>query len=120
MPSGTAMVTSFRLHNFGRADKRAASGFTLVELLVVIAIIAILSSLLLASLAQAKGAALRTVCINNQRQLYLGWFMYGQDNDGRIAGNHQDQGGDPGTPAWVSGVMTYENDFLFKQFNELS
>jgi prepilin-type N-terminal cleavage/methylation domain-containing protein len=54
--------------------------FTLIELLVVIAIIAILAALLLPALARAKDQSVRTVDVNNMRQMILGLDMYGNDN----------------------------------------
>lgn len=91
----------------------ATSGFTLIELLVVIAIIAILAGLLLPALSKAKGAAKRTICINNQRQLYLGWAMYTHDNEGRIPRNEGTGVAVPDWPDWVHGIMCYENHFFF-------
>jgi prepilin-type N-terminal cleavage/methylation domain-containing protein len=88
--------------------------FTLLELLVVIAIIGILAALLLPALARAKDMAKRVGCLNNQKQLGLGWEMYSGDFSGRMAINDVDVS-DASKPrsttkSWVAGNARYDID----------
>ncbi len=86
--------------------------FTLIELLVVIAIIAILASLLLPALIQAKAQAHRMVCLSNLKQFTLAWTMYAGDHGDAVPLNIGYPTKEP-WESWVHGDMTLDNPSRF-------
>ena len=64
--------------------------------------------MLLPALAQAKSKAAGTKCLNNVKQLVLGWTLYASDHDGRLPRNGDGgAAGDPSNPGWVRGWLVY-------------
>jgi prepilin-type N-terminal cleavage/methylation domain-containing protein len=63
---------------------RRKKGFTLIELLVVISIIALLLSILMPGLNLAKKKAASAACLSNAKQLSVAWYMYTEENNGRL------------------------------------
>jgi prepilin-type N-terminal cleavage/methylation domain-containing protein/prepilin-type processing-associated H-X9-DG protein len=75
-----------------------AGAFTLIELLAVIAILLVLASLLIPVLGEVVERARRLICVNNTRNLQVGYNMSVSDNDGSLP-----NGCTGGPDAWSSG-----------------
>lgn len=88
-----------------RSRSTQSDAFTLIELLVVIAIIALLISILLPSLQNAREQAKRAVCASNIHQHMLATVYYGEENQDRLP--------------WIPGVNNNRCSAPYSQYAQL-
>lgn len=111
-------------------DRRATlrSGFTLVELLVVIAIIAILVSLIMPAVQQARAAARKSQCQNNLKQISLALHNFHDTNGAfppaRLVLNTSRESNETATlvgldePSWLVRILPHlEQTAMFEEWD---
>jgi len=82
-----------------RAKVRVGA-FTLIELVVVILLIGLLAAMLLPRFTPAKQRAMAAVCMNNQKQIAVGFAVWASDNNNKLP--WQVSTNDDGTKEFVS------------------
>ena len=69
-----------------RVSNQKTAAMTLVEVLVVIAVLVVLAAMLLSvdDERPGKAKAMRIYCVNNLKQIGLGYFLWAGDHDGKF------------------------------------
>lgn len=88
------------------------NGFTRADLLAMVFTLAMVALVFLPAWARTRARPQAAQCLYNLRQLALGWQMYANDSNGRLAANH---GSFPANydytataPNWVAGRLDYQ------------
>lgn len=115
-----ALVVARGVDNIGvfavRSSSAAArAAFTLIELLMVIAVIALLVSLLLPALGQARKAAKGAVCLSGLRSMGQAVLMYGDASKEHFPISSHTVGSLVAPDAWLTTLEEYGVDRLFRR-----
>jgi prepilin-type N-terminal cleavage/methylation domain-containing protein/prepilin-type processing-associated H-X9-DG protein len=86
------------------------TAFTLIELLVVVSIIALLATMRLSALSNARGKPTMVTCLDNQKQISMAANLYMEQNQGSLV-PYTISGEMPG-PVTPDGVGSYERSWL--------
>ena len=97
-------------HRQDRKYRIRSGGFTLMELLVVVSIIALLMSIMLPGLTNAREQAKRVDCLSQLRQLTLGWLYYANDYDDNLVSADTDWDVPPSSHWVADGPVIPGND----------
>lgn len=105
-PPGSPLVTGDVL---SRPQVGAPAAFTLMELLVVIAMLALGLAMLSPAFARTRTNSPALQCMNNARQMAMGWIIYSGDNGGSLAPNSDgvNAGKTSTSPAWVADWLDF-------------
>ena len=90
-----------------RTNHKQRHGYKLIDLIVTVAIIALLLSLLLPAMRQARTPGRRTECLNNLKNLGLAMHNYATVNAGQLPGHGTwSEDGDP-RHSWLVPLLPY-------------
>lgn len=84
--------------------KSFRAAFTLFELLAAAALLCVLTACMIPVFGRTQSSSKTVRCVNNLRQLYLGWCQWSQENDGWLLASANISSA---RPSWMSGTLNF-------------
>lgn len=109
-----------RAKRVGAGRSQSRRGFTLVELLVVISIIAVLASLILPGVMNARRAARRAQCLNNMKQVGIAFIDFYTTNNSFPASGRIDVDDTVDRPTTMGNLLAELTDPAISQVENYS